>query len=213
MRAGICFHFFARFLSHTHSVTQAYERGLRIRHPRGIRGLGKALNFIALQFHMFLFRILGRIAAQSQKDSNSYNYLLYCSMSFGWHFWGLGHMPTNEIVKRANLLSLSRVLFVHVLIVRSPDRPGAWGCPGAKKSNTLLSWVRLSLWIRDGKATFGLGHTQGIRWHTPQVYAQGYTCHTHTWKNVLILKALLFQDFCFFLHSRHTRGIRRLVIR
>ena len=38
-----------------------------MRYPRGILGLGKALNFMIFQFQMFLFRILGTIAVQSQK--------------------------------------------------------------------------------------------------------------------------------------------------
>ena len=89
MRAGIRFHFFAIFLGHTRSVAQAYARGLRMRHPRGIHGLGKALNFIFLQFQMFLFGILGRLVVQSQKDSNIDNYLFFSSTQDKYLQWSL----------------------------------------------------------------------------------------------------------------------------
>ena len=80
MRESTRFHFFVEFLSHSRGVATAYARGLSTRHPRDIRGLGKVVNFMVLQFQMLLPRILGRIAVQSQKDSNICNSLLFQSM-------------------------------------------------------------------------------------------------------------------------------------
>ena len=69
------------------------------------------------------------------------------------------------------------------------------------------------IWIYGQKATFGLAMRT--------VYTdmrEGYTrmdaraIRTHG-KNIIIVKIVLLQDFCFFVRSRHTRGIRRLVIR
>ena len=66
MRESIYFYFIVEFLSRMRCVARAYAGGLRMRHPRGIRGLGKVLNFMAVQHQMFLFIIFGRIVVQSQ---------------------------------------------------------------------------------------------------------------------------------------------------
>ena len=78
MRESIRFHFFAELLSHTRSVAQAYARGLRMRHPHGIRGLGKAFNSTFFRFQVFYVSIFGSIIVQLLKDSNMiYNFLQY----------------------------------------------------------------------------------------------------------------------------------------
>ena len=81
MNESIRFCLLGEFWRHTRIVAPAYARGLRMRHPRGIRGLGIALNFMVLQFQMYFVRILRIMVAQSQKDNNVYNYLLFHCMN------------------------------------------------------------------------------------------------------------------------------------
>ena len=66
MRESIHFHSIVEFPSRMHCVARAYAGSLGMRHPRGIRGLGEVLNFMAVQHQMLLFIVIGRIVIQSQ---------------------------------------------------------------------------------------------------------------------------------------------------
>ena len=92
-----------------------------------------------------------------------------------------------------------------VLVVKGSDGPGSWGCPGANISNILLSCACLDSWIwaiRKVYADMREGYTQG--------YARAMRTHG---KNIIIFNTILLQDFKIVQRSRHTQGIRRLVIR
>ena len=95
-----------------------------------------------------------------------------------------------------------------VLVVRGPDGPGA------HISSIFLSCTCFKfIWIYGQKATFGLAMRT--------VYTdmrEGYTrmdaraIRTHG-KDIIMFNTVPLQDFEIFQRSRHTQGIRRLVIR